>query len=190
MNILTYTFEAFLDMVRTFHGYEAPGVIMGGVMVDLAVGNLAEGTLYDAICETRSCLPDAIQLLTPCTTGNGWLKVVPLGLFALALYDKYTREGVRVFVDADRLEGWHEIKTWLFKLKPAKEQDQAGIIREIVEAGTSIYGVRHVVVLPEVAKKRHKGAIVVCPRCREAYPAQDGTLCLACQGNSPYETGA
>ena len=83
----------------------------------LAIRNLPDGVLYDAICETRSCLPDAIQLLTPCTMGNGWLKIIHLGRFALTLYDKQNYEGVRVFLDAEKVEAWPEIKAWYFKLK-------------------------------------------------------------------------
>jgi formylmethanofuran dehydrogenase subunit E len=60
--------------VKSFHGYVAPGVVLGGVMVDLARRQLPPEVLFDAVCETRHCLPDAVQLLTPCTLGNGWLK--------------------------------------------------------------------------------------------------------------------
>ncbi len=45
-------------------------------MVDLALKNLPKGEFFDALCETPACLPDAVQLLTPCTVSNGWLKVV------------------------------------------------------------------------------------------------------------------
>ena len=30
MNIRNYTFEEFVERVKAFHGYEAPGVIIGG----------------------------------------------------------------------------------------------------------------------------------------------------------------
>ena len=110
-------------MVQAFHGYPAPGVLIGGYMVAAAQQRLPAGTLYDAVCETRSCLPDAIQLLTPCSVGNGWLRVLHFGRYALSLYDKYTGEGWRIFMDPEKLEAWPEIKTWFFKLKPKKEQD-------------------------------------------------------------------
>ena len=32
--------------------------------------------------------------------------------------------------------------------------------------------------------------MVICPLCREAYPAQDGGICRACQGEAPYLEGA
>jgi formylmethanofuran dehydrogenase subunit E len=40
-------------------------------MVDLARELIGIDTEADAIVETRHCLPDAIQLFTPCTVGNG-----------------------------------------------------------------------------------------------------------------------
>jgi formylmethanofuran dehydrogenase subunit E len=186
IQICGYSYGEYIDAVKRFHGYASPGVIIGGFMVDAAVRNLPEGILYDAICETRSCLPDAIQLLTPCTIGNGWLKVVNTGRFALTLYDKQNNEGVRVFIDAEKVEAWQEIKAWYFKLKSGKEQTREAITREIKEAGDSIFSVRRVKVQPQIAEKKHKRSITVCPECREAYPADDGEICLACQGNVLY----
>jgi formylmethanofuran dehydrogenase subunit E len=185
-HILEHTFEEYREIAKTFHGAAAPGVLIGGFMVDTAIGNLPDGIIYDAICETRSCLPDAIQILTPCTVGNGWLKIVHLGLFALTLYDKSTYDGVRVFLDAEKVEPWQEIKAWYFKLKSSKEQNRESIIREIGEAGTSILSISRVKIQPEAVEKRHKGKIVVCSQCREAYPSDDGVVCLSCQGNAPY----
>ena len=184
--ILGYSYDEYVNAVKQFHGYAAPGVIIGGFMVDTAVRNLPEGLLYDAICETRSCLPDAIQLLTPCTIGNGWLKIINNGRFALTLYDKQNKEGMRVFLDAEKVKVWQEIKTWYFKLKPSKEQDREGIAEEIKEAGNSILSVQRVRVQPQIAERKRKGNIAVCPECREAYPSDDGETCLACQGDMLY----
>ena len=83
MNIGPFDFDDFLQQVRSFHGNVAPGVVIGGIMVEMARSHLPEEVLFDAVCETRNCLPDAVQLLTPCSTGNGWLKVVNVGRFAL-----------------------------------------------------------------------------------------------------------
>ena len=184
--ILEHTFEEYLEIAKTFHGAAAPGVLIGGIMVDAAIRNLPNGITYDAICETRSCLPDAIQILTPCTVGNGWLKIIHLGLFALTLYDKSTYEGVRVFLDAEKVEPWREINAWYFKLKSSKEQKREDITREIGQAGSNILSVQRVHVRPEIGKKTHKGKIAVCPQCMEAYPLDDGVICLLCQGNTPY----
>ena len=186
-HILGYSYEEYVKIVKQFHGAEAPGVIIGGFMVDTALRNLPEGILYDAICETRSCLPDAIQLLTPCTIGNGWLKIIHNGRFALTLYNKQNNEGVRVFLDAEKVKAWPEIATWYFKSKPGKEQDREKIAQEIKEAGDTILSIQHVRVRAQIAEKKHKGSIAICPECREAYPAEDGETCLACQGSKLYE---
>jgi len=186
MNIGPHTFDEFVSIVKTFHGYTAPGVLIGGVMVDLALRNLPEGEFFDSVCETPRCLPDAIQLLTPNTVGNGWLKIVHFGRYALSLYEKYSGVGVRVFLDQKKLEDWPEIKTWFFKLKPKKEQDSQLLQDQIRDAGFSIYGLQNVQLQPQFIKKKSRGGFDVCPLCEEAYPRDDGGICRACQGESPY----
>ena len=135
MHIGSYSFDDFLQLVESFHGHVAPGVVLGGIMVEAARRQLASEGLFDAICETRNCLPDAIQLLTPCTIGNGWLKVVNVGRYALTLYDKYAGTGVRVFLDPLKTADWPEINNWYLKLTPKKAQDSARLLAQIREAG-------------------------------------------------------
>jgi len=185
-NEASFEIEEFIHRVQSFHGYAAPGVVIGGFMVHLALTRIPEGVLFDAISETPACLPDAIQLLTPCTVGNGWLKIINLGRFALSLYDKYHGNGFRVFLDPGKLEKWPEINDWFFKLKSKSEQSQEDILSQIKKAGVEICGVCPIQIKPEFLKKRDKGKIVICPSCKEPYPLRDGDICLACQGNSPY----
>jgi formylmethanofuran dehydrogenase subunit E len=182
MNIRNYTFEEFLERAKEFHGYPAPGIVIGGFMVDLAYRHLPEEGLFDALCETPKCLPDAIQLLTPCTAGNGWLTVVNVGRYALTLYDKESGEEVRLFVDAEKLEAWPELKAWFFKLKPKKEQDRDLLAAQIKEAGNGIFGVQNVKVTDRFIERGRRGGFAVCPKCKEGYPVDDGPLCLACSG--------
>ena len=115
MSIGSRTHEEFMEEARAFHGYPAPGLIIGGYMVELAKRHMPEGVLYDAVSETAHCLPDAVQLLTPCTFGNGWLRVLPFGIYAVTLYDKATGEGVRVELDNDKLEPYDAIRSWFLK---------------------------------------------------------------------------
>lgn len=190
MNIGQYTYEEFLQAVQRFHGYTAPGVVIGGFMVELARQRMAEGVLYDAISETPKCLPDAIQLLTPCTTGNGWLKVVNLGRFALSLYDKYQGNGVRIFIDPKELDKWSEIKTWLLKLKPKREQDTQLLREQIRQAGESLYGRESIQVQAQYLERKSRDKMAECPACGESYPARHGAICRGCQGDSPYEAPA
>jgi len=187
MNIGPYPINDYLNLVKSFHGSLAPGLIIGGFMVDMAMRNLPEGILYDAISETDYCLPDAIQLLTPCTIGNGWLKILPFGRYAASLYDKYTGAGVRVHLDASKIEDWPEFKQWYLKLKPKREQDGNLIREQIIEAGHEILTLKPINISENRMKKRSKGAIAICQTCKEAYPLKDGSICLACQGQDPYE---
>jgi formylmethanofuran dehydrogenase subunit E len=188
MKIGSHSFEEFLQLVKSFHGYAAPGVILGGIMVDLARRHLPPEVLFDAVCETRNCLPDAVQLLTPCTLGNGWLKVVNLDRFALILYDKYQGEGVRVYLDPAKVEAWPAIRDWYLKLKPKGEQDTQLLLKQIKDAGPEVLGWQRVRMRPQFLKKRSRGRMAICPLCREAYPAQDGGICRACRGEAPYLT--
>jgi len=186
MKICNYTFEKFMDIVKFFHGYEAPGMIVGGFMVDYVLKNIPEGELFDAICETSSCLPDAIQLLTPCTIGNGWLRIVNLGRYALTLYDKDNGNGIRGFLDLSRMDDYSEIKSWYLKLKKKKEQDSNLLLEQIREAGSTLCSLEPVIVQSQYMEKRKKGMIAICPMCKEAYPFKDGDKCRACMGESPY----
>ena len=181
-----YTFEQFCEIVRGFHGSDAPGVLIGGFMVEAAKGSLPEGILYEALCETRLCLADAVQLLTPCTAGNGRLKVAHVGRFALTLYDKFSGEGFRAHLDLEKLDTRPEIREWFLKLKDKKEQDHQALLREIEEAETSIVTIAPITVREEFFKKKKMGPVKVCPVCKESFPASDGELCGGCRGELPY----
>ncbi len=179
--------EEFVQRIKDFHGAPAPGVVLGGYMVDLAYRHLPpEGSLFDALSETFSCLPDAIQLLTPCSIGNGWLKILDLGKFALSLYNKNNGNGVRVFVDPEKLASFLEIKTWFFKLKPKKEQDLDVLLEEIHTARSQVCGITPVKLRPEIFTSRRRAGFSICPICRESHPAPDGNCCRACSGETPY----
>jgi formylmethanofuran dehydrogenase subunit E len=183
-----YTREEFLNRVSSFHGYAAPGVIIGGIMLTIATEQIPKGVSFDVICETSSCLPDAVHLLTPCTVGNGRLKIINLGRFALILYDKSQGNGVRIYLDPKKLGGWGEIQTWLLKLKAKREQDAERLQEQIWRAGRDIYTLHPVLVKSQYLAKHTKGTIGICSVCGEAYPVKDGAICLGCQGESPYET--
>ncbi|HMK65945.1 MAG TPA: formylmethanofuran dehydrogenase subunit E family protein [Thermodesulfobacteriota bacterium] len=180
------SYQEFLEKVKAFHGFPAPGVILGGLMVDVALQQFPPKILFNALSETNKCLPDAIQLLTPCTTGNSWLRVCNFGRFALALYDKDTGQGVRVFLDPNKIESWLEIKIWYYKLKPKNEVDLEALLDSIQRGGKEICSFRQIQVRPSLLKKTKRGKRIICPQCREAYPDNGQGLCLACQGQSPY----
>lgn len=182
-----YTFEEFIDIVKTFHGAPAPGVLIGGFMVDLAYQNLPANGIFDALCETPKCLPDSIQLLTPCTTGNGWLRVINTGRYAMTLYDKRTGEGARVFIDPAKVDKWPEIKCWFFQLKGKEASGLQALIEEIREAGAGICSVTRVKVANTLFQQsRRKESFTICPGCGESYPASDGSRCRGCHGQAFY----
>jgi formylmethanofuran dehydrogenase subunit E len=182
-----YTRDEFLDYVSAFHHYTAPGVIIGGIMVSIAIEQMPEGVLYNALSETVSCLPDSIQLLTPCTIGNSRLRIINLGRYAISLYDKDNGNGVRIYLDPEKLQSWDEIQNWILKLKTRREQDSEKLLEQIWKAGHDIYTFYKIQIKPEYLTKYSKGAIGICRLCGEAYPVKDGEVCLGCQGEAPYD---
>ncbi len=186
MKIGNYSYDEYLYLVKSFHGSLAPGLIIGGFMVNLALKSLPEGEFFDAICETPVCLPDSVQLLTPCTIGNGWLTVLPFGRFAITFFEKYGGEGVRVHLDLAKMENYPAINTWFLKLKTKKEQDPERLLDEIRVAGEDLLSIQRVRVQPESVRRKKMWAYAKCRICGEAYPAHHGDSCMACQGESPY----
>lgn len=55
------TREEFFEAIQSFHGFTAPGLVLGSFMVDLARSLIGEDVEADAIVETRHCLPDAAR---------------------------------------------------------------------------------------------------------------------------------
>ncbi|MDE5833413.1 MAG: trehalose-binding protein [Desulfovibrio sp.] len=186
MNIGAYSFEEFRRLAENFHGYAAPGLLIGGYMVEKAKAALPEGTLFEAVVETPKCLPDAVQLLTACSTGNQRLKIHNLGRYAVTLFDKYSGKGVRVSLDGEKMKAYPELYAWFFKKKPKKEQDSARLEAEIRAAGDTICNLREATINPRFIGVRHMTTISVCPVCAEAYPSDDGPICRGCQGEAPY----
>ncbi len=186
--ICNYSIEEYKKLVEDFHGHLAPGMLIGGFMMDLALKNRTDCEFYDVLCETATCLPDAIQLLTPCTYGNGWMKVIDIGRFALTVFDKYNGNGTRVNISSEKLDNHQEIKNWFFKLKRKDEQDKDLLFKEITEAGTNILDIKSVTVAPDLVGKKKGKKIVICSKCSEAFPLQNGAakLCRACSGEILY----
>ena len=186
MNIGQYSFAEFRVLAEQFHGFAAPGLLIGGYMVELAKRNLPSGTLFEAVVESGKCLPDAVQMLTLCSLGNGRLKVFELGRFGVAIFDKNTGEGIRVAIDVEKMRKWPEIYSWYFKAKAKQEQDIARLNQEIEEAGDTYCKVEKIIIKPQFIGHHHKKSVRCCPSCGEAYPGEDGDVCRFCQGESPY----
>lgn len=187
--ICGFSMDEYKKMLEDFHGHLAPGLLIGGFMVDLAQNNRPEGEFFDVLCETSVCLPDAIQILTPCTYGNGWLKVINVGRFALTMFEKQSGKGIRVHIDVEKLNEYPEIRNWFLKLKHKKEQYTDKLIHEIIVAGNAILGMKPIIVDKSLIGNSKGGTIGICPACGEAYPVKDGSRCLACQGMIIYSSG-
>lgn len=181
-----FDFAGFIELATWFHNYPAPGLLLGGYMVEEAKRHIPEGVLFDALSETSWCLPDAVQLLTPCTVGNGWLRIKNTGVYAVSLFDKHTGEGVRVRLDPTKLDRFPHTRCWLMKTKPKSEQNSDALRREIRNHGPEMLSVEAVAVKPEEVRKRSKGEIALCPLCGDAYPQFHGAICRNCGGESPY----
>ncbi len=180
--ICQYTVDEYIEKLMKFHGNFAPGLLIGGYMVDSAVSRMTEYEYFDAICETNSCLPDAIQMLTPCTVGNGWLKIVNTGRFAITLYEKRSGDGVRVSMDATKLGRYPEIRDWFMRYKSKHEQDKNALLGEIKAAGCDILSIKPITVSQKLRSKPPEAPIALCESCGEAFPKNGSVLCLACQG--------
>jgi formylmethanofuran dehydrogenase subunit E len=175
-----------------FHTYPAPGVLIGAFMVAYAMellGVTADQKLY-GVCETPKCLPDALQVLARCTTGNNRLKVVPIGKFAISLNtasDAATTDAVRVYVDPEKLKKFHTIDSW-YANSPSfdKKTMKKTLLDEIFLAGRTILSHERIRV---TVKKKVKWTSVKCPCCGEMVPDYliDGDKCGACGSMKYYE---
>jgi formylmethanofuran dehydrogenase subunit E len=180
------SYEDFLNTIERFHGWKAPGVVIGGFMVDLAQSHLAPDVEADAIVESTHCLPDAVQLFTPCTYGNGWMKVVDWDKFALTLYNKKTLEGIRVWLDLEKSRRFPNIYNWYMRLIPKGDLPLDVLLKSIEDAGRQMLSCAIVRVIQSYGKIK-KGKILVCSKCGEAYPVSQGDSCLSCQEKGYYK---
>ena len=173
-----------------FHTHPAPGLLIAVFMVDYALELLGAtpGERLYAVCETRKCAPDPIQVILGCTTGNKGLQVLPIGRFALTLNrpsDGPTADGVRVCVDPAKLAGYPVIRAWFTNAPVIDKKAQEGaLFDEIFRAGRGILSYDKVRV--KVSRKK-AWETAICSSCGEMIPGdlmEDG-VCLGC-GSMAY----
>lgn len=181
-----FSYDDFIEKARAFHGCASPGLMIGSSMVELALHSLGRVRQYHALCETARDLPDAVQLLTPCTTGNGRLHVLELGRFALTLYRNFDGKGVRVALDASKTEGWPHIRRWTLGRGDSDEKARVRLEREIRKAGISILSAAPVQMKAVFLQEPVQEVMAACIACGEMHPIAAGPLCRACAGQSPY----
>jgi formylmethanofuran dehydrogenase subunit E len=175
-----------------FHGYAAPGLLIGVFMVDLALEKLGaepNDKLY-AVAETSKCAPDAVQVITHATVGNRRLRIIESGRFSITLNRPSSgkeAEGIRVYVDAAKINGNPVLNQW-YTNDPAFKHvtDKHMIYDEILRAGRDILSWEPVRVM---VPRKAQWEAVTCPVCGEIVPGyllKDGT-CLSCAATRYYE---
>jgi formylmethanofuran dehydrogenase subunit E len=177
----------FLIRMEEFHGYRSPGLLLGSVMLDVALRELGQTPYLNVVTETVVCLPDAVQLLTPCTIGNGFLQVLDWGKFALTSYDRITRSGVRVWFRADVLNDFPLIRHWFDRSnRPPEKPPFEELASEIMRAGETLVNQRRVR-LHRPLKEAERIPTGRCPQCGEFYALRLGPACPACRGEGYYD---
>ena len=179
--------DDFMESARAFHGTATPGLMLGAFMTELALHSMGRTGNFHALCETDRDLPDAVQLLTPCTTGNGRLHVLDLGRFAMTLFRPQTGKGVRVYLDLNKTTGWPHIHRWALQEPMCDERDLVRLEHEIRKAGIAVLSASSVRMRTMFLREELPEPMTACISCGEPHPARTGALCRACAGQSPYE---
>jgi formylmethanofuran dehydrogenase subunit E len=128
---------------------------------------IGEGIEADAVVETRHCLPDVIQLFTPCTYGNGWMKVLDWDKFALTLYDRFTHNGYRVWLNLEKTKSFPHLYNWYQRLVSKKDLPLDILLGTVLDAGDSVLSSAPIT-MTHLSRREKKAKTRVCPRCGEA----------------------
>jgi formylmethanofuran dehydrogenase subunit E len=178
--------QDFIIRMEEFHGYRSPGLLLGGMMVDVALRELGPTPYLNVVTETVVCLPDAVQLLTPCTIGNGFLQVLDWGKFALTSYDRLSLSGARVWLNPDALSDYPLIRRWFERSDhPTQKPPFEELASEILAGGENLISQRPVR-LHRALKDSQRVPTVRCPGCGESYPQHLGPTCPACSNKAYY----
>jgi formylmethanofuran dehydrogenase subunit E len=184
--------KEYILATSAMHTHPAPGVLIGAFMVDYALellGATPEDKLY-AVCETPKCLPDALQAIAHCTTGNNRLRIVPIGKFAITVNgvsEGPKAEAVRVYIDLKKLGKFKIFDIWYANSPAFDKPTMSGKLQEeIFRAGREVLSFEWVQV--EVESKR-KWKSITCPGCGDTIPDYliEGDRCGACGSMKYYE---
>jgi formylmethanofuran dehydrogenase subunit E len=181
----------FIDTSTEYHGFPAPGVILGAYMIDLALERLdakPEDRLF-AIAETHKCLSDSIGILTGCTPGSSKFLLFDTGRLSLAIgKDDGTgiAKGVRTFVAHEKTAGYPALQAWYFNDPAGAKNNLPALLEDLLKAGRSIIS-WELVEMP-IPKKDDSWKPAYCKKCGEMLP--DNMLingfCKACGPGSCY----
>ena len=180
-------YEALLIQMEEFHGYRSPGILLGGLMLDTALKKLEPTPYLNVVCETMVCLPDAVQMLTPCTIGNGFLQVLDWGKFAFTTYDRQTLAGIRVWLNHDRLSVYPIVHRWFERTGRPREKPPFDLLAEEMLTAAPQLIFCCPVRLHRALKDPNPVPTAPCPKCRESYPLHLGPACPSCSGKGYYD---
>lgn len=178
--------DEFISRAEEFHGHISPGVVTGGFIIDAALKAFPAIERLNAMVESVVCLPDAVQLLTPCTLGNGFMQVLDWGKFAVTLYDRESLEGVRVWLDVEKVKQNPIIAGWYIRKPHAPKLNKEVVIRELFGCGRELLG-QAPVRMKGSLKNTEKVPTAICPQCGESYPIRFGDACAHCGGQAYYD---
>lgn len=191
-------FEALAEKIFLFHHKRAPGIYIGIAMVDRALDELGPvKEKLNVYAETQACLSDVLQVMTGCTTGNRYLRVLKdLGRFAVTVFDRADGRGIRVSVDLAKLdyERMPETSRFFHRQRdpevqaggPAREASGQKIMEEFRQYGKELLRIQNVRV--KDFGKPPMLAARVCPGCGESYlqRSESHVSCDFCAGETTY----
>jgi formylmethanofuran dehydrogenase subunit E len=90
--------QDYVIEMEAFHGGRSPGMLVGAVLLDAAMARMKNTRELGVVAETINCLPDAVQLLTPCTVGNGWLRIFNRSKFAITQKPLSSTAGLQMII--------------------------------------------------------------------------------------------
>ncbi|MBT3783937.1 hypothetical protein HOF92_03105 [bacterium] len=186
------TLQESIELITAFHGKYAPGAVIGAYMVDLAQEHLQplQGKL-NAVAESTVCLADSIQVMTGCTIGNKYLWLMNYGRYALCLYDRTTKEGIRVFVNYNKIDAERTpiLKKFFdgtrnYENTP-RPQQQKIVIDEFLSVKREILGFERVYVrLPEKGPLPEPARCLECDEYFKTFEKE--TVCRCCARDQLY----
>lgn len=127
----------------------------------------------NVVVETVVCLPDAVQALTPCTLGNGFLQVLDWGKFALTIYDRVTLQGARAWVSAEGIEEFPLVADWYLRRAEGKKVEKIEVVKQIMAGGHGLVR-SQVVTMKAPLKETEHVPTTACPSCGEYHPSRQG----------------
>jgi formylmethanofuran dehydrogenase subunit E len=174
--------EAIEETIR-FHGFPAPGAILGVFMADWAFELLGHRERLGVIVETWLCIISGILTYVRLRHGRVRFLVVDHTKCAVTLFDRSTMEGARVQLDRTRLERHPVVRDWYLRRLShdvPKRERYAPVLEQMLSLGRELLSYERVKVVGP--PKDMTSPVVPCARCGELFVARDGDTCKTCRG--------